>query len=579
MLKDCLEIFNEEMKRAKEKTGEEERLILDRYIPADGDYLIVGVNGEILSHTIVKLDKKTGRLEQTPPPELLFYDYHSRLVSMNKPVDPGKIIHSNNYHSFWIKWDSLENGKLDEEAVDRYYDTLKHPEEKYKRPKDRKMYDYIAAQIGEIQETVLESHREWIKKHIFSLDKTGMSEKNYLKIFFEAEKESYLDEDKRYLMTKLYNSNDYNIEIGNQILGLPNDNLGLNGKKPYLEHKTRKMSVPYLVSPEEALRQKLFFDYLMNFANAGKNDIFFDYEEQKVYPQKRGEIPAKDFSGYFLQIRKAKELEIVYQDIIVDFRCNLKKKFVYRNVLQLEDKEERYKNYRSKEELQNVLHEILFSKYLKQNYFTPQEDIPVDGKLKKTLLWSRGSIFSWVYNGKEDGMKHIMHMVCRDMLQNSIQSGYTAKMGQQFNLMCSLDEYFGGENMEETYQVIRGKLREKINSKEEYDIESDAEFAYAAGQLVNYFISLSKTNEKKHSLANPFFSITDGEMMKKKLNQYFIKYDYAIDKTKAVRFNRLYSMVLHYDMNGKIIQENIIAGYISNSLIYESNKQNTEEGK
>lgn len=38
-------------------------------------------------------------------------------------------------------------------------------------------------------------------------------------------------------------------------------------------------------------------------------------------------------------------------------------------------------------------------------------------------------------------------------------------------------------------------------------------------------------------------------------------------------------MVLHYDMNGKIIQENIIAGYISNSLIYESNKQNTEEGK
>ena len=80
--------------------------------------------------------------------------------------------------------------------------------------------------------------------------------------------------------------------------------------------------------------------------------------------------------------------------------------------------------------MQNVLHEILFSKYLKQNYFTPQEDIPVDGKLKKTLLWSRGSIFSWVYNGKEDGMKHIMHMVCRDMLQNSIQNGYTAKMGQ-----------------------------------------------------------------------------------------------------------------------------------------------------
>ena len=578
MLKDCLEIFNEEMKRAKEKTGEEERLILDRYIPEDGDYIIVGKNGEIRSHTIIKLNKKTRRLEQTPPPELLFYDYHSRLVSMQKPI-ASKMILSNNYYSFWIKWENLKNRKLDEKIIDGYFNKLKNPEEKYKKPKDRKMYDYIAEQIGEIQETVLESHREWVKKHIFSLDKTGMSEKNYLKIFFEAEKESYLNEDRRHLMTKLYNSNDYNVEIGKQIFGLPNDNITFNGNKPYLKHKTRKMEVPYLVSLEEALRQKLFFDYLMNFANAGMNDIFFDYGEQKVYPQKRGEIPSKDFSGYFLQIRKAKELEIVHQDVIVDFRCKLKKKFVYKNVLQLEDKEERYKNYRSKEELQNLLHEILFSKYLKQNYFTPQENIPVDGKLKKTLLWSRGSIFSWIYNGKEDGMKHIMHMVCRDMLQNSIQNGYTAKMGQQFNLMCSLDEYFGGENMEETYQVIRGKLREKINSKEEYDIESNAEFAYAAGQLVNYFISLSKTNEKKHSLANPFFSITDGEMMKKKLNQYFIKYDYAIDKTKAVRFNRLYSMVLHYDMNGKIVQESVIAGYISNSLIYESNKQNAEEGK
>lgn len=38
VLKDCLDIFREELDRIAEKTGDEDRLILDEYIPADGDY-------------------------------------------------------------------------------------------------------------------------------------------------------------------------------------------------------------------------------------------------------------------------------------------------------------------------------------------------------------------------------------------------------------------------------------------------------------------------------------------------------------------------------------------------------------
>ena len=67
---------------------------------------------------------------------------------MDKPQDTKKVIHSNNYLAFWIKWDSLENGKLNIEAVDRYYDVLMNPREKYKKAQDRKMYDYIEEKIG-----------------------------------------------------------------------------------------------------------------------------------------------------------------------------------------------------------------------------------------------------------------------------------------------------------------------------------------------------------------------------------------------------------------------------------------------
>ena len=47
MLKDCLEIFEAELERTKKRFGDSDRLILDEYILADGDYLVVEKNGEI----------------------------------------------------------------------------------------------------------------------------------------------------------------------------------------------------------------------------------------------------------------------------------------------------------------------------------------------------------------------------------------------------------------------------------------------------------------------------------------------------------------------------------------------------
>ena len=79
--------------------------------------------------------------------------------------------------------------------------------------------------------------------------------------------------------------NDYNIEIDGQILGLPNDNLALNSKKPYMEHKTRKKTVPYLLTPQNAAVQRMFFDYLMNEANKGNTNLFFD---NSVFDAKEG---------------------------------------------------------------------------------------------------------------------------------------------------------------------------------------------------------------------------------------------------------------------------------------------------
>ena len=70
----------------------------------------------------------------------------------------------------------------------------------------------------------------------------------------------------RYLLPNLYNSNDFNRKQDGKILGLPNNNMGMNSKKPYLHHYSRKVTVPYLLDQDETLLQMQLFDYLSGFA-------------------------------------------------------------------------------------------------------------------------------------------------------------------------------------------------------------------------------------------------------------------------------------------------------------------------
>lgn len=592
MLKDCIEIFARELEKTEEQFGNREKFILDSYIPADGDYIVVQKDGTLKSRSF-KLDKKTRTLNgmisgSQLDDDIKFYDYHSRLVSMDKPQDPKKVIHSNSYLSFWVKQDSLDNGKLDMQAIDRYYDVLKNPRVKYKNVQDAKMYDYIAEKVGDVNQEKLEYSRNWIKQNIFKLKDMGieLTGKNYLKIFFEDDKELYVREEQRYLMTKIYNKNDYNIEIDGQILGLPNDNLALNSKKPYMEHKTRKKTVPYLLTPQSAAVQRMFFDYLMNEANKGNTNLFFDnsvfdskYNKNGITALKNGEFIEGDFSGFFLQIQKGKEIAIEHQDTIVDYKYNLYKPFIYSNVLEDDVTDEQYRKYGNKKELLAVINEVLFSKWLSGNFFSDEEQIKkikIDSILKKNIFLSRDAIFAWLYKGQSKGIESMLHLVSISIIKSSITNGYIGKAFKQFNLMKSLDMYFGGNGMKEEkdrYINIRSNLRSKINQDGDSQIES--EYYYAVGQLVRYYISLNKSKDKNHSLANPFIYVANDGVLKKRLEQLFRKYNYAI-KINYNRYNKLYAMIIAYMTEGKVNSEDIIAGYLSDNLIYDSKKSEEE---
>ena len=305
MLKDCIEIFQKKIEHIGNECGNADALILDNYIPADGDYIVVKKDESIVKCSI-KMDKKAGRLVKdlsdgdSQYEDIVFYDYHSRLVSNRKSQDPKRIIQSNNYLSFWVKKDSLTNGKLNMKSIERYFDILSNPRAKYKNAKDSRMYDYIFPVVGEGIQEILEICRYLIIQHIFNMHDFGVvtSGIDYLKIFFEEDRDLYINEEKRYVMTKIFNKNDYNIDINEQTYGLSNDNLALNSKKPYMEHKTRKNVVSYLITLEEAVTQRKFFDYLLNEANRGYTNIFFDSDEDEIILKKPGNLSQKIFLDF-----------------------------------------------------------------------------------------------------------------------------------------------------------------------------------------------------------------------------------------------------------------------------------------
>jgi len=584
LLKDCLEVFKKKLDEYGDK------FIMDSYVPADGTYVLVEVKDDFynVKETInIKQDKKTKEVKQKSNlnfKNICNYDYNSKLIDMNKPIDRKKIIHSNNYFSFFVKKESLTNGKLTHEIIENYYAVLSNPSIKYSKSKNAaKIYESVEEELGKVDVNTLEKIKKWIKENIFNLniDITG---KEYLKIFFEYPMEDYKREGKRYLIPNIYNSNDFNITVQEDIYGLPNDNMGLNEKKPYLENKTRKMTVPYLVDDANVLIQRKFFDYLMNLVSIGKVNIYIDNVNIKIRGYENGELPDKDFNGIFLRLKKGKEVEIHDYDIITGYKHNLARKFKFKNILKINQSSknvsiQKYGEWTKVEDIQQILNEVFFSKCLITNYFTEPGDLSInDGSLKNNILLSRETLFNWIYKGVDNCVFPVLNKVSLSLVKGSIENGYIQKASHQFNLRWSLINYFKvGKDMADIMYDLKKSLRVKINSNITDKLDNDKEYYFAVGQLVGYLLSRSKGKNKPHSLANSFINGKNNDDIKERLRKLYSKYSYY-PAINGKRFNNLYAMIVGYMPEGKVNQDLIVGGYLNNNLIYESNKEEKGNG-
>ena len=568
MLDECLQIFKQELKNNS-------NLVLDTIILADGDYVLVHDDGTYDVEKI-KYSKRDRCLIEKPEDEiydkLCFYDYQSQLVSMNKPQDPGKTIHSNNYLSLFVKKESFNNGKMNDKTIERYFKALKNPQDKYKG-KDLQMYNFVNDNISEINQERLLHNKQWLKEHIYNLEGVDYNEKDYLKIFFEVDDQLYIDEGNRYLLTKIFNCNDYNVYDDGTVYGLPNYNLQLNAKKPFLENKTRMHKIPYMVSLEDALLQKQFFDYLLNRVSTGKSNVYINEDNDKrIYCLDNIENIDKGFNGFYLKTKKGKELEIHYMDVITDYKQYLNPLFDFENVIGALD-DECYREYKYRNDVEKLINNILFSKYLINNYFTAPDDIKsikADSVYKKNLLTCRNAIFAWTRAGRLDDIGYVLPKAALEVVINSIRKEYIKSAQKQLNLYFALNKYFNKQ--ENDMEGIRESLRTKINSEHQNVIENDLEYSFAVGQIIYFLQTKSKAKKRTQDFINQFIIIRNDAILKNKLRQFYRRYNYEMT-IEDKRFKNLYGMVELYLNVGKIDQGMLLAGYLGENLIYEKGEK------
>ena len=636
MIKECIEIFQEELKK-------DPNLILKSYLPKDGKYILVTMKENedwALSEPLtIKYDKKTKIIdgENSLNYDFIKYlDYHSNILDSNKSMDFKKLIQSSNYYSIFFKeniypkeesakvilsriYELLDSGKFSLDKIDeeksifkeeiyagldfedvekfkkffssilRYFDTLKDPYTKYKDKESKVLYEENENILGIVNTEEVEKIRNWLIKN---LDKFNLNpdNKTYFKIFFvyedkEKTKRAYKREQERYLRSNSFNKNKYNKEIDGKIFGLSNNNMGLNEKKPYLSNFDRIINEPYLISTEDAEIQKTFFDYLDNLVRRQIYRVYFDIKREKILENDFD--LNEDFKGYelFLYPDKNEAAILSYKqytknlfDIDITFKEYIKENYGK------DAKEDDIKKQKSKYSYMTKRSDVLknvdwvyFYNYFYKNRDNLENLNIKDGNLKLIIINHGQNALNFILNGKEKYFEKNLDSLMFDSIKYSLSNNYFNKAIAQFNYYLSFKDYFE-KNIGGLFMTLQKDMKEKIRSGGNFEFESDEEFLFGIGQILRYLLDKSNIGDKNLTFIREYLDNDNPKKIVEKLKKLIFRYGHNIKVIKNSNLNGLISKVLSYEYKGKKVDDKyIICGFLDEVYIY--NKKNNSEEK
>lgn len=603
----------QELAEMLEKTQDIEKIVIDNYVMEHGVYFKIDFNGNILNKLVVnKNTDKTCELYRW----FKIRDYHSKLISMNKPVYKDKKIHSNNIFSLFIKLEILPViGKADkalsqesvEMAFDNHFNKLEsEPDKENKKilsSCDMKPMDLeLSKKCRNALELGLKSAIERISKEESKL--------KYLKLFIVSSEDELEDENnysregQRYVLQNIFNNSKNILIIKDKFMGPSYNNMQLNGHKPYLKMKNTKYEVPYRISLEQAFINKSLFEWLescvkkndkpiMNFNipyGYNFNEDPNDYAERGLFIEaeanKNGIIvtDCNNLPRNIKYLNKPFEYKI-FIDSIGD-KCN---RILERTALEKLIDTTFFRNciakmyYNSKDKLDKFSNfEINAMKIISipmKNYFrlgVENELAPILDKITLSIIMGRirGGEISFKRNNADKDAPTGKKDTLKSMTINSIKKA--------LNVRLNLLRYFKKEGEETVADVVidvANRVRNMILSKEgDAVLNDDREFYYCVGQLTYYLCDRSRAANKKMDMFTPVLEAKNPERIKKFIEYIDTRYSYDIGFNN-LRYKRTLRAVMGYEANTKPMTDLILCGICDNNIIYTKTDEEVKDNE
>jgi len=572
-----------------------------------GVYIRITLDVETDEHTLwqsILVDKKGIALDyvesKLSPVEYSFdfalRNYYSECITMNKPLDPKKKIHSTNPYTIFFK---KENLYTFDDNLDVYFNECKKLIDT--ESEDMKIVNRIIRYSSKLASLIKEEPK--IK---------NISEKEYIKIFFDFSIEKLIYCSEKYLANSLFSSKNYNKNSGSETIGLSGFLNGANSKKRFLLHYSTKFEVNNRISSTVARNLFLLEKLMKNKKIPYMLPIFIDKDELnqsilKVF-QTEGNLSFKeilrklfedkrqDISNYYLinwSMRKGPILNDV--DYVDRFEYNIEELKIV-NVMMLQNIPD-FVSIKNIFDFEMKVVQIIFNNFLIVStknddviykYFDDLDSKYIPPVYLNTIQKYRKNFYDYIYKSRREALSgrilyeiiisHILDDLKRDTIKNGIHSK-SFSIKEKLNILFSVAKTFnienqyinikGENNMASIIPAYQEKLRKLFND-DSIHIETNDEFAFDAGQLIYYILQHSQSANKTHALIEPFISKNDVTQFKNAISRSINQYKHSFNFGNR-RFEKAASEVLGFDCteNIKNILPIILAGYFSSSLFFE----------
>lgn len=582
----------------------------DYVLPVEGLHLLVELpenEAPAVKSDVFRSPKKKSQLPDLSPllqQEILPRALHIEYVDSNKAIADKKI-HSASPYAFKLKKQVL----LDKSWM---ADFPAHVARYFREALKKCRADHTSGQRAQV--AAFEQFCQHLPEHLAEVpayDK--LKPTDYVVVYaaaFSAAEFQTLNQ--QYQADSLFNKNDYNVKgADQQTYGLSNFYNGDNSKKPYLQHQTASFSIGSRISQADAQALHLFNQLRRNGAfSTNPLPVFIDQQELNLLQvstirqedaQPMGfhalmrtlcEQRPQDVGNYYLFYILGGEIRDV--DYVSAFRYELAATI---QPLFVAEKVQRLTNVFA---LEKSLLQPLFSNQLvmqagdtmRYRYF---DDLDFDPKYQTPVLYEaiiryRGAWYDYIYKSRRQAVSpEMFHRLLRELLLDDLrhdewdasQRRHTKELHirQKLNRWFSLWDFFSQPtptptDMPNQIEGLRERIRTVANAPTAPHVATDAEFGFAAGQVIYFLFSKSQADNPSHGLLEPFLQKSGVSEFRKAIANAFNAYKHEIGFGQG-RFEKLCADVMEYDYAGNVkdLMPHILAGYFSKSLIYEKKEK------